>query len=457
MPHELNSQGKALLDLLVSLLPGVDPADPGTFTSYKEVHTRLGLQQAGPTYGTSLNAQGMGTLAEWADERGFPAITGLITRESDHVPEKEFFSYYGKDELADIPWWLGEVAKAKAFDWAGALQGKTTTTNAGNLTGTGSQLSSKPGAQLHLRDIAQPDSRFFLKSEWGPLSDFWPVVAFSPLSLKSKIQRQYQSASDFILYTGTQGKDTADEAHRGRLLSVVRIDKTRTYDTAKVIPAASWAWAAENYPDRWPYAFKVLQGWSVVDPPRSTDLIPDAYSHIGQYPYKGNVLEIEGTDREALLDLLISPLELTNVSTTDGTLGLNDLLQDKALNEEAVRIADLVNSRVTASGTIFQGKRPSRSAPINFILQVAELLKATPLTCALCGGLMYLRPTNKLLQPSPDRIDSKVGDYGPDNFQLVHLACNLGKNNATDSQFDEWLQIVKSVTEPVVVDNGGDQ
>jgi hypothetical protein len=455
----LDSQGAALLNLLVSLLPSVDPNDPQTFISYKAAHTRLGLQQIGQTYGQSLNHQGMDSLARWANERGYPAITGLITTESDLRPEKGFFKYFSKDELADIPWWLGEVAKAKVFDWAGAMQAKTGDPNATKTSsiGTGSGPSSRTGTQLHLRDIAQSDSKFFLKSEWGPLSDFWPVVAFSPLSLKSKIQRQYRSASDFIIYTGTQGKETPDEAHRGRPLSVVRIDKTKTYDTEKVIPPASWAWADEHYPGRWPYAFKVLRGWSIVDPPRSTDAIPHAYSHIGQYPFKGNVLEIEGSDRETLLDLVISPLELTNVSTTDGTLSLNDLLKDKVLNEEAVRIAGLVNSRVTASGTIFQGKRPDRNAPINFVLQVAELLKATPLTCALCDGLMYLKPANKLLQPSPDRIDSKVGDYGPDNFQLVHLACNLGKNNATESQFDEWLQIVKSATEPTVNNDEGDQ
>ena len=58
---------------------------------------------------------------------------------------------------------------------------------------------------------------------------------------------------------------------------------------------------------------------------------------------------------------------------------------------------------------------------------------------------MHLQPSNKLLQPSPDRIDSNAASYGPENFQLVHLACNLGKNNATAAQFEEWLQIVKSV------------
>ena len=129
-------------------------------------------------------------------------------------------------------------------------------------------------------------------------------------------------------------------------------------------------------------------------------------------------------------------------------MDLNELLKDKILNEEALRIAALVNSRVTASGSIFQGKKPDRQAPLDFLLQVARLLKVKPLTCALCGGLMQLKPANKLLQPSPDRIDSAIGDYGPQNFQLAHLACNLGKNNATEAQFDEWLQIVKSATEP---------
>ena len=62
---------------------------------------------------------------------------------------------------------------------------------------------------------------------------------------------------------------------------------------------------------------------------------------------------------------------------------------------------------------------------------------------------MYLKPTNKLLQPSPDRIDSKLGDYGPANFQLAHLACNLGKNNATETQFRDWLEIAKAATDPV--------
>ena len=302
---------------------------------------------------------------------------------------------------------------------------------------------------MDIRDIAQPDSKFFLKSEYGPLSNDWPVVAFSPVSLISKIQRQYRAASDFIIYTGTQGLETAEERHRGRLLNLVRIDKTKTYDTEKVIPAASWKWANETFPGKWPYAFKVLQGWSIDRLPRSTDVVPLSYSGIGRYPYKGNVLELVGAEREAVLDLTISELVLTSVSTTDGTVSLNDLLKDKVLNEEANRIADLVFGRVTASGAMFQGKRPLRSAPTEFLLAVADKLKEVPLLCALCGGRVILKPSNRMLQPSPDRTDSLSGDYGPDNFQIVHLACNLGKNSSSVAHFDEWLEIVRASTDPV--------
>ena len=59
---------------------------------------------------------------------------------------------------------------------------------------------------------------------------------------------------------------------------------------------------------------------------------------------------------------------------------------------------------------------------------------------------MYLRPLNRLLQPSPDRIDSALGDYGPKNFHLSHLACNLGKSDASIDHFREWLNRIRSVT-----------
>jgi hypothetical protein len=60
---------------------------------------------------------------------------------------------------------------------------------------------------------------------------------------------------------------------------------------------------------------------------------------------------------------------------------------------------------------------------------------------------MELKSENKLLKVSGDRKDSALGDYGPSNYQLVHLACNYAKNNASEEQFQEWIDVVRSAVD----------
>ncbi len=57
---------------------------------------------------------------------------------------------------------------------------------------------------------------------------------------------------------------------------------------------------------------------------------------------------------------------------------------------------------------------------------------------------MEVRPKNRLLQPSPDRIDSSLGSYGPENLKLAHLACNLGKNASSVEDFADWLSLMQN-------------
>jgi hypothetical protein len=431
----LDREGSALLRLLIAHLSSIDHTDPSTFITYAEAHSALRLPMLGATVGISLQMQGLNSLAGWLHANGLPALSGLIVNADTRAPGKGFFSSYGKDDT-DFAWWLGEIEKAKNFDW------NSRTANPGSDAAAGSAASADSSAGvLRLRDLASAETKLFLKSEYGPLSDSWPVVAFSPPALKTRLQKDYRASSDFIVYTGTSGEDTLDEAHRGRLLSVVRIDKSKTFETSTVIPKKSWDWANRDHPGKWTYAFKVLQGWEIVDFPKTKTVAPNAYSKMGQYPHRGMVYEVTGEEREALLDLKIEPLHLTNVSQTDNTFTLNELLQQPDLNAEANRIAGLIFNRVNASGSLVERRAPERNAPTDLLLQVAALLKARPLTCALCGGAMQIRPSNRLLQPSPDRIESDSGDYGPKNFQLAHLACNLGKNNASVAQFEEWLNV----------------
>jgi hypothetical protein len=61
---------------------------------------------------------------------------------------------------------------------------------------------------------------------------------------------------------------------------------------------------------------------------------------------------------------------------------------------------------------------------------------------------MLINPKNRLLQPSPDRVDSSIGDYGPENLRLAHLACNLGKNASSVAEFTEWLTLMRRSGQP---------
>jgi hypothetical protein len=158
---------------------------------------------------------------------------------------------------------------------------------------------------------------------------------------------------------------------------------------------------------------------------------------MGKYPNRGGVLEITGADRSSLLKLRIELLLLRQLSEEDQPSAGPDLLA------EARRIANLIFARVSISGENVQRTAPERTAPEDLVPNIHALLQARPLVCYLCGGVMQIKPKNRLLQPSPDRVDSSIGDYGPENLRLAHLACNLGKNAASVEEFREWLTDVK--------------
>jgi hypothetical protein len=115
-PH-LDAEGQRLLALLVSRLPNAIPNDPRTFISYKDAHTYLGLDQIRETFGESLKAQGLTSLADWTAETTKPGITGLIIDRGLMVPGKGYFTLFGKKE-DDFTWWAAEIVRSKNFDWS---------------------------------------------------------------------------------------------------------------------------------------------------------------------------------------------------------------------------------------------------------------------------------------------------------------------------------------------------
>jgi hypothetical protein len=116
IPH-LDAEGQRLLALLVSRLPSVIPNDPRTFISYKDAHTYLGLEQVRETFGESLKAQGLSSLAEWTAGTSKPGITGLIIDRGLMMPGKGYFNLFGRKE-DDFAWWAAEIERSKKFDWS---------------------------------------------------------------------------------------------------------------------------------------------------------------------------------------------------------------------------------------------------------------------------------------------------------------------------------------------------
>ena len=65
--------------------------------------------------------------------------------------------------------------------------------------------------------------------------------------------------------------------------------------------------------------------------------------------------------------------------------------------------------------------------------------------CALCDRPIPLKPENPLLQMSRDRTDSANKVYDWQNTRLTHLACNLGKSDATVEEWRDYLALLRQV------------
>src|SRR5437016_3649582 len=129
---------------------------------------------------------------------------------------------------------------------------------------------------MRLREIVKPDSKFFLKSVYGPVDESWPAMSFTLPHLKTYLDQHYRAGSDFILLTGTAGKDTEIE-HRGRLLSVLMIDLTKSYRTEEIVSPGSWQWAQGKYPGQWEFSLGLVRAWSFTSPPLSGSVLPRSY------------------------------------------------------------------------------------------------------------------------------------------------------------------------------------
>src|SRR5579883_1983430 len=400
MPTVLTTEGMRVLEYLIRVAPNVDLNDLNTFPTYLGAHEALGLEMIGGTWGESLDRQGLGSLAEWTLENGFPAITGFIIDKTEKRPGKGFFKLYGKNPDIDATWWLSEVRKSKAFPWSEVLRSNSDRLSANNQSDEKRITFSLRKNARTVREVTSEHSRFFLKSEWGPISPYWPALSFSKRSVGDFLRREYNPASDFIVYVGTSNPTRTKEAQfRKRLLSVLVAEPREPIPTDRLVPWESWQEQLTEHGKLWPFSFAIE--W--VDLPNR--------------------------------------IVVQKVSAKEDRQ--REIIANGPLNAALTRMHDLIKGRI-ANGRVVSRELPARTLPAgtNLILVLDAKLRDQNNLCALCGQLIPLDTTKKLLQCSPDRIDSKNPSYGEDNLQITHLACNLAKNDGSSEDFEEWLQLV---------------
>jgi len=447
MPLNLDAEGLRLLDYLVRIAPSVDPETLSGFPTYSAVHSALGLEMVGRTWGDSLDRQGMGQVAEWANENGYPSITGFIISGEKGQPADGYFKYYGKDPDADWAWWLSEVTAAKVFPWPKVSPIGAAAAATGKPQGLGKPADRRQNART-VAELVSPDSRFFLKSEWGPISKNWPALSFSKRSVGDYLNREYNPARDFIVYAGTSNPGRTEvPGYRQRLLSMLIAEPGEPIATEKLVPWDSWQNALKKHDKAWPYSFGVRAAWELIDFPRAADITPVAYRAMGIRSNWGGVAEILGPERAALKSLAVEWVELPNRDVVQTTAAKRDrvreIRENIPLSGALARLEALIRGRLGPGRSVWT-QTPARSLPTstNLTFLLHDKLEEQKYLCALCGKLMRLDTMKKLLQVSPDRIVSTNPSYGADNLQITHLACNLAKNDGSTEDFEEWLEVI---------------
>jgi hypothetical protein len=117
------------------------------------------------------------------------------------------------------------------------------------------------------------------------------------------------------------------------------------------------------------------------------------------------------------------------------------------LRVEISRLVAVIKHDVAVAGMEKTDVNPLRNMPndsdvFKMLMQRWDEQKGV---CSLCDKPIPLKPANKLLQMSRDRTDSANKIYDWENTRLTHLACNLGKSDATFDEWRDYLAIVRLV------------
>lgn len=305
-----------------------------------------------------------------------------------------------------------------------------------------------------ISDMMEPDGRVFMKSEFGPIGDRWPCFSFTKKNVGDRLRADFRPGRDIIIYVGTTNAETTENPdHRSRIISAVSIEPKQILETSQIVPADEWKATLARYGSNpWPHSMAVTDAALMMGPPfpEARVVTPKTYSSFAAMENRGNVIEALAAEREAVRALPVYRIELHLTPPVQHYMELRGALSskiEKTIRQEATRMALLIEQRVKSGGELSVRVNPLRTAPNvseTMLLLIRKWTVDQDGKCALCKGPLI--PTkHRMLQPSPDRIDSGNGAYDDANLQVAHLACNWAKNQYGTDAFEDWLGIVQGV------------
>jgi hypothetical protein len=165
---------------------------------------------------------------------------------------------------------------------------------------------------LTIADITHPDGRVFLRSEFAPVSGRWPCIAFSKKSARQRLRHEYQRSPDIIINTGTLNPEmTTNPLYRGKIISAVKIEPDQEIPSRKLVEKELWESSYRKWgKEKWPQALPALRIWNVIGSPypHAHDIIPEAYSQLGNPSLRGNAVEVIEDERLNVMKVEVEEL-----------------------------------------------------------------------------------------------------------------------------------------------------
>jgi hypothetical protein len=211
------------------------------------------------------------------------------------------------------------------------------------------------------KDLIEPTTRLYAKSEWAPAGPLWPALSFSRRAVANDFSRIYTRGNDFIISVGTGNpKDTQDPAHRQRLLSVIDAEPKIIVNTADLVDPDAWERAQQTHPDRWKLSMPIVRCWTFADFPEARTEMATTYQKFSNPTTRGRPIRIEDADRPTLFDLTLTPTDIPqrifdrvrNITVSDDVL----------LNRDLTRIVQNILNSVGRAGLERGGFYPQRNA-----------------------------------------------------------------------------------------------